>query len=625
MSPARSEASPAVWYQQWKTLRDLEAPLPRFSEAYNFLKSHPGWPQERIIRARAEAAALLERSGDTQSFCTQFPPVTGRGMIACLQSGAGDAATRNDWLHQAWLNGDFNDDEERRILAAYGGQLKPAEHRARTDRLLYDGKTTQAKRMLPRIAPQYQLLAEARIALIDHAHNAVAKLHNVPQALRNDPGLMLSRIEWRAKQGLEDGVVELFLEAPANPPYADRWWNLRASAAREALKEKKYDAALTILARHGDLRGENLADALFLKGWIRMEFKNDMRTAYKDFYSLYKETGTPVSKARAAYWAGRAASRNGNEDIAMQWYRIGARHPTVFYGQLSRAALIADSQTHPVAPKANPAEKDAPAPVAALQPLPDRLELSVTPAMTEAARKAVEGSELAQVLPLAKADDARRMLPLFLKAMVDRANSPEEIAVIAELAQRNASITGAVKVAKHALRKQIVLVKAGWPIIALPDAIGTEPALTLAIARQESEFDPVARSGADARGLMQLLPGTGAHMAKKLDLKYRASDLWEPKRNMTLGSHYLGRLVDGFDGSYILAIASYNAGPANVRKWVDRNGWPPKDEAGAVDWVESIPYAETRNYVMRVLENLQIYRQLRDPEHPLDLAHDLTR
>lgn len=611
---AADDARVLATYAQWKHLRDLEAPLPDFDQAYAFLKNHPNWPQEKLIRSRAEAAAMLHSpplssppqaggiKGGITAYCTEFPPISGRGMIACLNAKPGDAKL----LQQAWITGDFNDDEERRILSTYGSKLTAADHLARINRLLYDEKTTAAKRMLPRIAPQYQLLMEARIALIERAPNVAAKLHNVPAKLKNDPGLMLDRIEWRAKKGLEDGVVELFLQAPANPPYADRWWPLRASTAREALKERKYDMALKILQHHGDLTPENLAEAQFLKGWIRMEFKHDLRTAYKDFYALYKTAGTPVSKARAAYWAARAASRNGNADIALQWYKLGAKYPTVFYGQLARHAMLA--QCTPPACS-----------------ISRTLELPAPPVISDALRAQMAANELVQLLPLLDAPEDKKLLPLFLKALADAADSPEQLALVGELAVKHADLYGGVKVAKHALRKNIVLTTPGWPVIALPDTIGTEPALALAIIRQESEFDPLARSSADARGLMQLLPSTAKQMAKKMDISYQKDDLWHGRRNITLGSNYLGRMVDGFDGSYILAIAAYNAGPGNVRKWLALQGWPPKDEAGAVNWVESIPYAETRNYVMRVLENLQIYRQLREPNHPLELHTDLVR
>ncbi|OYW13891.1 MAG: hypothetical protein B7X02_01200, partial [Rhodospirillales bacterium 12-54-5] len=383
----------------------------------------------------------------------------------------------------------------------------------------------------------------------------------------------------------------------ANPPYADRWWPLRASAVRQALREKKYDIALKILSRHGDLNNENLADALFLKGWIRMEFKRDPRSGYKDFYALYKMVETPVSKARAAYWAGRAAKKNGNHDIAVEWYQKAAKFSTVFYGQLAQHALNGNAP----------------------------LSLPAMPTITDAARQKMESKEVAQALADMPSSDTRSLQLVFLKALVEHASGAEEMAAIAELAQKTSGTSAAVKVAKWALRQQVTLIEPGWPRLDLPDSLGVEPDLALAITRQESEFDSNARSSADARGLMQLLPATGAHVAKKLGQICKPNDLWEPERNVTLGGYYLGSLIKGFDGSYILGIASYNAGPSNVRSWIARSGTPPHDEEGAIDWVESIPYAETRNYVMRVLENLQIYRALRDANQPLSIAKDVAR
>jgi soluble lytic murein transglycosylase len=291
------------------------------------------------------------------------------------------------------------------------------------------------------------------------------------------------------------------------------------------------------------------------------------------------------------------------------------------------AAAACASTPHLVSPPPPATAEGTPAP--APQPSPcdsgNALELPATPTISDAVRQQMEANELVQLVPQLDATEDKKLLPMFLKALSDQAESPEQLAFIGELAAENAGLFGGVKVAKHALRKNVVLTQVGWPHISLPDAIGTEPALALAIIRQESEFDDRARSSADARGLMQLLPGTAKEMAKKLDISYHKDDLWNGKRNITLGTSYLGRMVNGFDGSYILAIAAYNAGPGNVRKWLALQGWPPKDEAGAVNWVESIPYAETRNYVQRVLENLQIYRQLYEPNHPLQITRDLVR
>ena len=217
------------------------------------------------------------------------------------------------------------------------------------------------------------------------------------------------------------------------------------------------------------------------------------------------------------------------------------------------------------------------------------------------------------------------MRDLFLAAIAARSTTDGQFALLAELGHDLGGDATGVEVAKLALRNNSVLLDAGWPRIAVPKNLPIELALTLAITRQESEFDPTARSTANARGLMQLLPSTAKQVARKLDMGYRDSILEEPTKNMTLGSTYLGQMINGFDGSYILGIASYNAGPGSVRKWIAARGMPPKNIEGAIDWIESIPFGETRNYVMRVLENVSVYRALANPEVPLTIDRDLVR
>lgn len=583
-----AHAGVAETYTQWKYLRDPATGTASFDEGFRFLTTHKGWPQENVLRLRTEQAALQERvdAARMRSFCEQFPPISGRGMMACAEAGAGD---RTALVKQAWKQGDFTASEEDLILANH--TFTAEENQERTDRLLFEGKVQQAQRMLPRLTPAYRMLSEARIALITDAKNASAKVYSVPNALQSHPGLAFNRLQWRARHGQDDGVRELLLNGPEDPPYADLWWPQRAMHVREAVEDGRYSQALIMLRKMGKLNPENNADALFLRGWVATEFMGDARTGYKDFYALYDAVSTPVSKSRAAYWAGRAAKKNGNNDIAHDWFNKGAEFPTVFYGQLSAAEMNGkDSLSLPSSPSSG----------------------------------SVANEEMAKTAMWLAGQGDTVMANLFLTTLADQSDDNEAEA-LAQRAIRNQYLHGGVKVAKQAIRRNIVLTEAGWPLAKVPSQSAIEPALALAIARQESEFNAQARSHADARGLMQVLPGTANLTAKRHGLAYDARHLYEPQSNMVIGTTYLGSLIDGWDGSYILAIASYNAGPANVRKWVARFGYPPNDPVGAVNWIEKIPFAETRNYVQRVLENLQVYRARMNDDAPLALAQDLTR
>lgn len=599
-APARAENAALVnTYTRWLALRDPDSGPIAFADGVDFLSRTPGWPDQKIIRIRTEAAALATAPDKAamQNFCTAFPPITGRGMLACANANAGDTATRERWVHQGWRQGDFSADEEAAIRSRYASVLSKADFAARYERLVMENKPAAARRLYGQLPAGAQAVAEAAFALHADARGAERNLKKLSAAQLREPILLFARIQWRIRHHQEDQIAPLLASAPADVPVPDAWWPARALAAREALHQHQPAQALTILTNHGDLKPELLSEALWLKGWVTLRARRDAGEAYKEFYHLYTAVATPVSKARAAYWAARAAIENGNTDIARQWMEKAARHPTVFYGQLAAQFLQNDAPLHlPDVPRISASEKNA-------------FDAEMLVAITRQLARQGETS----------------LRDVFLAHLGAQADSPARYALVAQLAAEVNGQAARVRVAKQALRDGVVLINDGWPVLKVPANGGIEPALTLAITRQESEFDPLARSSADARGLMQLLPATARHVADHHLLPYGADTLDNPSENMTLGSLYLGQIIDGFNGSYILGIASYNAGPATVRGWLAAQGAPPKTVAGAVDWIESIPYAETRNYVMRVLENVQVYRARIDADTPLALTRDLTR
>lgn len=591
-------ASLEATYANWESLRSPDAGPIRFEDGYGFLRAHPSWPEEKTIRLRTETAAMNDRPAREvmAKFCADYPPISGRGKIACVVAGVGDQPTQKIMLREAWIDGDFNENEEERILKSYGDALTGNDHRARMERLLYDGKLASATRMLAHLPASSHRLLKVRLALLGGEKNAPALVKTLSAAEQRDAGVLFERLRFRTRKGDTD-LADLLLAAPQDVPYPARWWPIRLSAARDAIGKRQYALAYSLIAKHGELEEEALADALWLKGWLLLRHRNDAANAYKAFYSLYSAVTTPVSKARAAYWAARAADKNGNADIARDWLVKAARHPTVFYGQLAHAWLKPNA------------------------PLP----LPAAPTASESERDAFSADErVAMIRLLAKRGD-EKMRDLFLTSLGLRLTSEGQFALLAELAKKVGGTYAGVEAAKLALRQAVVILPAGWPRLTLPENLAIEPALTLAITRQESEFNATARSSANAQGLMQLLPSTGKQVARKLEIPFGPETLSDPSRNLTLGSHYLGQLINGFDGAYILGIASYNAGPGNVRGWIQSLGTPPKSLHGRIDWIESIPFAETRNYVMRALENLSVYRALADADTPLAIERDVQR
>lgn len=586
-------------YARWAALSSPSYQGMSFDEAYNFLNTYADWPLQNRVRVSVEAAMFTESasSANAKTFCLNFPPISGRGLIACARLLPANNPKVAAMIKQGWQQGDFNAAEEQIIRARYADILSQSDHIKRTERLLFASQVSAAMRMLPLLPSESATISRARIGLQTSAKNADALLANVPAKSRNSAGLIFDRIRYRHAKGLESGVFELFAHAPKNPPYADSWWGLRNLYTRKALETGQYSRALAIISNAGDLSPINKAEALWLSGWLRHEFLNDSRRAYEDFYALYKSVQTPVSKARAAYWAARAAERNGNPDIARDWLARASAYPTVFYGQLAFAKQFPNRPL----------------------PLPSSLNFSASD------KAAFDKRSIVRMIHLLSRAGQEEYERLFMEHLGGDTDSPTQMALAANLAQTIGEPHNAVRVAKAALRKNVVLLKQGWPVRKVPANAAIEPALALAISRQESEFDATAVSSANARGLMQILPSTAAHIAKKISEPYVASRLFEPAYNMLLGSAYLGHMIENAGGGYITAIASYNAGPGNTYKWIQKYGRPGKSLDSSLRFIETIPFGETRNYVQRVLENLQMYRAISSPSTPLAIEKDLLR
>jgi soluble lytic murein transglycosylase len=585
-------------YTRWSVLKEPEGyALFSFPDALQFLMSHPHWPMQNRLRISVEATLFHDEGTDETAhiFCRDLPPISGRGMIACARLLTDGAPEQRAKLTQGWIQGDFDSAEERRILARYGAQLTSRDHIARVERLLYEEKTRPALRLLSLLPSSAQAIAKARIALITDARHADQKIVALPTSVQHDAGVFLDRIRARHRKGQEDAAATLFMSAPANPPYASSWWPLRHYYARKAMAEGRYTQALQLVNRAGTLSGEYQAEALWLSGWLRMEYLNDTRHAYEDFFALYNAVSTPVSKARAAYWAARSAERNGNPDIAERWLKKAAHYPTVFYGQLAIAKRS----------------------VGAPLPLPV--------SRTDATHRDEATQELLDVAMLLLRNDYKPMARIFIEQIAVATHDKAKIIAAASRLRDEGNTSSAVHLAKSALRRNITLPESGWPTVNVPPDITIEPALILAIVRQESEFDSEATSGANAVGLMQLLPSTARHVAKRKDIDFSPNALFAKETNMRLGSAYLSDLIGSAGGSYVAAIAGYNAGPGTMRNWLNNFGHPGQSLDQTLRWIESIPYGETRNYVQRVIENLQIYRAQLQPGSPLKIESDLLR
>jgi len=576
-----------------------------FDEITQFIADHPNWPDQKKLRLRAEMS-LHTSSVEDQALIKWFDdvtPVSGTGKIALAhayeRTQKGSADTVRTLVREAWHNGDFDEPQEQKILDDYGSLLTKEDHAARINRLLWEDHTGATKRIMRLASDAQQKLFKARIALQQDKSLAVLAVAQVPSSLKHDPGLIYDRMMFRARRDDDNGVREMLYLAPAQPPYPEKWWHHREYQVRRAIDKKQYSVAKKLLDGHGQIDGEGLADATWLEGWLKTEFMNDPKSGFKHFTDMYEQVRYPVSKARAAYWAGRAAEKSGDTSSAKKWYKKAVAFPTTFYGQL--ALLTQDSRP--------------------------TLDIPASPSIGSEARSRFAKDDVAQAIKLCISEKQLDSAAHLIAMAIENSDDEARIAQLSELGNESDHPYLSVHAAKKAMHQDVILIDAGYPTPKTPAEKPIEPSLTLAITRQESEFNARAQSPSGALGMMQLLPGTAKEIAKKHGIGFSAPRLYEPEYNMTLGSLYLARLISSYDGSYILAIASYNAGPGHIHDWMHEFGTPNNDRDNAVNWIEKIPFRETRNYVQRILENLQVYRHITsdDSAPALKLGEDLVR
>lgn len=588
-------------------------PEPRagFEDLAAFVEATEGWPRYDLLRRRAEEAMTLDMDPNrVLDWFIAHEPVSSDGKLRLGEAllKIGEKERGRAILREAWITGTFGKRQEKNFYRRHRKLLTYGDNLARMDRVLWEGHKWSARRMFYRIKGTERLIAEARWMLRHRTGNVDKAIARIPKEARNDPGLVFERIQWRRKKGRTEDALKLLLSWEGSLVRPDKWWDERAILARRALAKGYVTDAYKAVSEHGLKKGTaDFAEAEWLAGWIKLRFLQDAGEALQHFQRMYQSVRFPISRARGAYWSGRAAETLGEKDWAYLWYRSAGHHPTTYYGQLALARL-----------EPGQALKLPPEP----QPGPLEARAFVNDEVVRAARL------------LAEVGEKERLRP-FIREIATHFDSPGWKVLSAKLARRLGRVDLAIDVAKRAGLDGRVYAQAGYPAPDLPrvavrkksKGAKVEEPLVLALIRQESLFDAKAKSGAGARGLMQLMPATANRMAKRLGIGYSKSSLTKnPAYNVTLGHAYLGEMLAEFDGSYVLALAAYNAGPSRARAWIKSNGDPRDPEVEAIDWVEMIPFTETRNYVQRVLENLQVYRgRLSDTEVAVALERDLRR
>ena len=569
-----------------------------------FLSANPSWPSQTFLRRRLEAAMWDDRRDDSVawSWFENESPVSAKGRFALAKAmlARGDRANAERLVREAWRSDPMSEDTENNALDQFGALLDAGRPEGADGHAALWQRDTR-----PRCAPQSAsapaMSRSPRPASppFKKAPNTRALLEAVPRELHNDPGFIFSKIQLLRREEKFAEAAQLMLSAPKDPNRLynlDEWWIERRLLARKMIDTEEFRSAY-LIARDAALPSRDIykTEQEFTAGWIALRFLNDPAAAAQHFARIGVGSVNPTTLARAGYWQGRAAEAAGRQQEARNAYARAAEQSTSYYGQLARAKLG----------------------------LP-QIELNSQPR-----GRGAERLEIVRAAQLLYELDEREMAVPVLADMGENGD-PEALTGLGELTQRYSDARGMLLVGKAALNRGLPFDFYAYPVNGIPQftQIGpeVERSIVYAIARQESAFNPSVVSPAQAYGLMQVTPDAARYVCKRHGATYDLGRLKnDSSYNATLGAAELGGLLEDYRGSYIMTFAAYNAGRGSVKKWIDRYGDPRDPKVDAVDWVELIPFSETRNYVQRIMENLQVYRARFGGGTRLQIEADLRR
>ena len=567
-------------YVAWSILRAAPRTEASFAATWRFLREQPDWPEPEVLRRQAEERIGPETpAAEVVRYFAAFPPLTSTGHMRRLE--AASTATPNDvarFARDTWQNATLRNSDETDFLNRYAQLLTGPDQVARFDRIMREGRHQVARDLVPKLPPDYQPVANARLAMATRAADTAALLRALPPARLTEPTLRFERMQWIRRTGTLD-EAQAALAGPI-PNQNDAWWNERNLVVRALLDADRPADAYAVATGHGLTKGVSFAEAEFLAGWIALRQLKKPAVALKHFSTLYDGVSTDISKSRGAYWLARTYEEAKQSKDASDWYARAAGYGQTFYGQLAARKLQG------VSPK-----------------------LPVDPVPTAADKQALAGRELAAMARyLGQVEEYDRARP-FLLRLARSVTSPGEVALLAQLSLDLKRPDVGLTVARRGAENGVVLFDAAFPIVDLGATGSIERALALALAKQESSFNAGAVSTSNALGLMQLLPTTARDVAGRLKVPFIESKLTrDPAYNVQLGSQYLAEMLQRFGGSYELALAAYNAGPNRVARWIEAGGDPRTAKIDMVDWIEMMPFRETRNYVQRIMEAVTVYR-----------------
>lgn len=582
---------------------DINNKSNNFETIIRFLQQNPNWPQSHLIQIRAEN--FLNSKSDKKLIVDWFSkhaPITANGhkyyALAATEIYT-DPVIIQSIIKNAWIFGNFIASEQKEYSQKLTKYLSAEDNIKKIDHLLWQEQITNAKNSLHLVNNEYQKSFQAQIAFMQGVNNALSLYKKVPEKYRT-AGLVYQYINSQKKnpQSASD-IVALIRSVKISKEQASKFWKLQSYIARELIAKKKYQDAYRVASSHVAMSASDLSDAEFLSGWLALSFLKQPDQAIKHFQKFNHAVSTPMSKSRGFYWLGRAYHASGNKEKSKQLYSLAAtKYSYSFYGQMAAVEL---GHNKIYLPGNVPIEKYK-------------------------NHEYLRTNDIAKAAVLVSRYGSKSLAEIYIKSAVNQTANTEQVLALAAGIASNKNLYHNTWMSKYAVHKHVFIRNYAYPTPYKLEKMPIEEPLTYSIIRQESVFNQHAISSADARGLMQLIKSTACNTAKMIGDKCKIDHLTtDPKYNLKLGSHYLNDMIREFKGSYILAIASYNGGPHNVKKWINLHGDPRKinNLHKVIDWLELIPYYETRNYVQRVLENLQVYRSIINKNINLELKKDL--
>lgn len=570
-----------------------------FEEITSFISQNPEWPQILMIKIAAENA--ITPSTDRTKVVSWFDhnePQTDIGAKYYALAAAKTVKDRGKLqriIRDGWVYGDFTPHEQSAFLKQNGKLLTADDHAKKIDYIIWHRDPRKIDGLLSLVSSHDKEMFKAAIAFRTGKSNSESLFSKLKPKEKHHSIVLYSYLQLHIKdEVIDDRLAKLIINAPIDHDHAKEWWKLKGLFARNRLKFKHYASAYEIAKNHNSWDAEDVSEAEFLAGWLALRYLNKTDVAHQHFHNMLRVVKQPISLAKSSYWLGRSSK---DKKEAHKRYREAAAFNYTFYGQLAELELGNKTLTLPPRPK-----------------------------VQESHRKNYRQNDLARATNILLKHKKDEVALLYGKAAVAQASSPEEAMLIIESFNGLKKPAFTIGIAKAASCRGLFIAHAAFPT---PHKITNgfvEPALAYSIMRQETMFSQHAISEKDARGLMQLIPKTACATAKSLKIKCELGKLLtHPEYNIKLGCRELRNRLDKYNGSYILTFAAYNAGPNPTNSWVEFYGDPRqfKDKYKVIDWIESIPYHETRNYVQRIMENLQVYRALLGKGSEIRLLKDL--